>query len=136
MQKPLVGDRELQGKGKLNDFNSIQLPKDDEEILDGETFSAEAQARAIVQALLKEHHNKSEERINDSKQNNELKECLLNLPSLDVMDSPITINQIINHQVRDIPLQQSIMRDPDNYQHQGMQGYEVICKVEPALESD
>ena len=88
---------------------------------------------SVLQAILQEIGSKKEKQIDTR---DELRECLLNLPSLDVMDNPITINQIINHQARDIPLQQAIMRDPDNYQHQGMQGYEVICKVEPALESD
>ena len=62
-----------------------------------------------------------------------MKECLINLPPLQEMDNPFTINHIINHQARGIPLQ-SIMRDPDNYQQEGMQGIEVICKIDP--ESD
>ena len=121
MQKPSVGDKELQGKGKLIDFKSIQLPKDNEEIIDGETFNAEAFVQSIVKQI--------EERNYES-HHKELMECLLNLPPLEVMDNPITINQIINHQARDIPLQKKIMSDPDRYQHHGMQGYEVIYKVE------
>ena len=57
MKKPSVGDKELQGKGKPIDFNSIKLPKDDEEILDGETFQAEA--RAILHLMLNEQDNSS-----------------------------------------------------------------------------
>ena len=129
MKKPSVGDEELQGKGKPIDFNQIKLPKDDEEILDGETFQSEA--RAILQAIL----NKQIAEEADNSQNcetfyQELKECPLNLPPLHAMDNPIAINQIIDHQARDLPLQRKIMSDPDNYQHQGMQGLEVICKME------
>ena len=42
MEKPLVGDREVQGKGHLINFKDIKLPKYNEEILDGETFFQEA----------------------------------------------------------------------------------------------
>ena len=59
MKKPSVGDKELQGKGKPIDFNQIKLPKDDEEILDGETFQAEA--KAILQAMLNKQIAKEEE---------------------------------------------------------------------------
>ena len=130
MKKPSVGDEELQGKGKPIDFNQIKLPKDDEEIPDGETFQSEA--RAILQAMLNKQM--AEEEDNSSRNcetfHQELKECLLNLPPLKTMDNPITINQIINHQARDLPLQRKTMSNPGDYQHQGMQGLEVICKIE------
>ena len=42
MEKPLVGDREAQGKGHLINFKDIKLTKDNEDILDGETFFQEA----------------------------------------------------------------------------------------------
>ena len=42
MEKPLVGDREAQGKWHLINFKDIKLPKDNEEILDGETIFQEA----------------------------------------------------------------------------------------------
>ena len=38
MEQPTVGDRELQQKGRLIDFNKIEVPKDDKNILDGESF--------------------------------------------------------------------------------------------------
>ena len=39
MEIPTAGDKELQGTGGiLIDFKNINLPKDSEEILDGETF--------------------------------------------------------------------------------------------------
>ena len=39
MEKPSVGDREQQAKGGTTiQFKNIEVPKDDEEILDGETF--------------------------------------------------------------------------------------------------
>ena len=41
MEKPIVGDIEAQGKGHLINFKDIKLPKDNEEILDGETFFQE-----------------------------------------------------------------------------------------------
>ena len=69
MEKPLVGDRESQGKGHIINFKDIKLPKDNEEILDGETFFQEA-----------------------------LEECLLNLPTLTTGENPITITNISNHQ--------------------------------------
>ena len=53
MEKAIVGDRQAQGKGHLINFKDIKLPKDNEEILNGE-------------ALFQE----------------ELEECLLKLPTL------------------------------------------------------
>ena len=76
MKKPLVGDRESEGKRHLIDFKDIKLSKDNEEILDGETLFQQA-----------------------------LEECLLNLPTLPTGENPITIRNIANHQARDIPLQ-------------------------------
>ena len=70
MEKPLVGDREAQGKGHLINFEDIKLPKDNEEILDGETLFQEA-----------------------------LEEFLLNLPTLTTGENSITIRNIANHQV-------------------------------------
>ena len=75
MEKPLVGDRESQGKGHLIYFKDIKPPKDNEEILNGETFFKEA-----------------------------LEEFLLNLPTLTTGENPITIRNIANQQARDIPL--------------------------------
>ena len=42
MEKPSAGIKELQGRGKLINFNTIDIPKDDEEILDAETFLSAA----------------------------------------------------------------------------------------------
>ena len=69
MEKPLVGDREAQGKGHLINSKDIKLPKDNEGILDGETLFQEA-----------------------------LEECLLNLPTLTTGENPTTIRNITNHQ--------------------------------------
>ena len=65
MKKPSVGDEELQGKGKPMDFNSVALPKDDEETLDEETFQAEA--KPILQATLNKQM--AEEEEDNSSQN-------------------------------------------------------------------
>ena len=42
------------------------------------------------------------------------------------MDNPITINNIVNHQAADLPLQQKILLEPDRYQHREMEQFEVI----------
>ena len=42
------------------------------------------------------------------------------------MDNPITINNIVNHQATDLPLQNKIMTDPEHYQHLEIEQYEVI----------
>ena len=67
MEKPLVGDREAQSKGHLINFKDIKLTKDNEEILNGETFFQEA-----------------------------LEECLLYLPTLTTGENPITRRNIAN----------------------------------------
>lgn len=87
MEQPTAGIKELEGKGKRVDFTNMEVPKDDEEILDGESF----------------YHQ-------------EIEECLLNLPPLAEMRNPITIGNIINHQAKDIELQRKLMTNPDEYQ--------------------
>ena len=120
MEKPSAGVKELQGKGRLIDFHRIKLPKDNEEILDGETFLIEA--KQIVMTSLRQEALES----NDESFYIELQECLLNLPPLDVMDNPITVNNIVNHQSTDLPLLNKIITEPYDYRHEEMEGYEVI----------
>ena len=124
MEKPSAGVKELQGKGKLIDFNSIKLPQDNEEIIDGETFLNIAQQ--IVTGCTQ-----ATERSLDTNQNNEtfyieLRECLLNLPPLDVMDNPITINNIVNHQSSDLSLLNKVITDSHDFRHEEIEGYEVV----------
>ena len=123
MEKPSAGVKELQGKGRPIDFNKIILPKDNEEILEGETFLATAQriCEEIVNNQFELDNN-----YNDESFYQELQECLMNLPPLEEMDNPITINNIVNHQSTDLPLQRKILSDPHHYQHIEIEGYEVI----------
>ena len=100
MEKPSVGDSELQDKGTLIDFEGIEVPKDDQEI-DGESFVC----------------------VPDTA----ISECLLNLPPLIKMNNPITITSIVNHQGSDLPLQQKRIQDSDHYEHQEFQQFDVIC---------
>ena len=120
MEKPSVGVKELQGRRRQIDFNNINLPKDDEEILDGETFLSIAQK--FVESII----SKQEKEINNESFYKELQECLLNLPPLEEMDNPITTSNIVNHQSTDLPLQQKILSDPAHYQHEEIEEYEVI----------
>ena len=132
MEKPSVGIKELQGCGRLVDFKAINIPKDDEEILKGETFLATAQR--ICKSIIKEQEQESFQ--NKEVFYKELQECLLNLPPLKEMDNPITINNIVNHQATDLPLQQKIIADPVNYQHQEIKGYEVIHLRSPNVKGE
>ena len=104
MEKPSVGDRELQGKGRPIDFNKIAALKDNEEILDGESFFFDVEDR-------------------------EVQDCLANLTPLQEMHNPLTINNIMNHQAKDVALLQMIMKDPDHYQHETMQQREIIVFI-------
>ena len=108
MEKPTAGDRELQGCGKLIDFNNIKLPKDEEEIINGETFLVTAQR--ICERIIQEEERDS--LLNNESFYQELCKCLLNLPPFKEMDNPIMINNIVNHQARDLPLQHKILTDP------------------------
>ena len=119
MEKPAAGAKELKGLGRPIDFSKIKVPEDDEEILDGETFLDTA--RAIVSSITKSHQPLQFESFQV-----ELHECLLNLPSLEVMDNPITINNIVNHQATNLPLQRKVMLDSDFFRHKELEGYEVI----------
>ena len=104
MEKPSAGDKELRAikeqRGKLVNFKDIELPDDSEEILDGETFHMDL-----------------------------LSECLMNIPALEDPPNPLTISNIINHQSRDLALNQAIRDMPDSYQHKEMEEYDVICYV-------
>ena len=97
MEKPLVGDIEAQDKVYLIHFKDIKRPKENEEILDGETFFQEAS-----------------------------EECLLNLPTLPTGKNPITIRDTANHQSRDIPLQMAC-RDSNRYNHIEMHNTYFFC---------
>ena len=122
MEKPSAGIKEQQGLGCLIDFNNIDIPKDEEEILDGKTFLNIA--RAIVTSAIQTA--KTNNTRNDESFYTKLRECLLNLPPLLTMENPITINNIVNHQSTDLPLQRKRMSDPDKFQHEELEGYEVI----------
>ena len=58
-------------KGTLIDFNSLNVPKDDI-VIDDEVFTT-------------------------IDEDNELIDCLLNLPQLDYMENPINMTNIFNH---------------------------------------
>ena len=100
MDKPSVGDSELQGKGTLIDLEGIEVPKDDQEI-DEESFVC----------------------VPDTA----IAECLLNLPTLIEMNNPITITNIVNQQGSDLTLQQKIIQYADHNEHQEFQQFYVIC---------
>ena len=121
MEKPSAGVKELKGLGRFIDFNNIDIPKDDEEILEGETFLNTA--KDLVAQVLKT--NKRSTNNNESSQI-KLCKCLLNLPPLEAMDNPITISNIVNHQSTDLPLQRKIISDPHFFCHKEIEGYEVI----------
>ena len=95
--------------------------------VDGETFlniakDLVAQAIQTTESKIK---NKSKVK-NDESFYTELRECLLNLPSLETMDNPITISNIVNHQSTDLPLQRKILSNPNFFRHEELEGYEVI----------
>ena len=81
MEKPSVRDREQQAKGGTTiDFKDIEVPKDDGEIMDGETFHIETYTTT------------NESYYATFTEIPELMECYLNLPALDVMPAnPTTI---------------------------------------------
>ena len=111
MQKPSVGTKEQQGLGHLIDFNNIAIPKDDKEILDGETFLNIACDLVTAAIQTTETSNAR----NDKLFYIELRECLLNLPSLETMENPITITNIVNHQSTNLS-------DPDMFRHEELEG--------------
>ena len=95
MEKASVGVKEQQGHGRLIDFKKIVIPNDEEEILDGETFTN--WACDIVSNIIK--HRKTNK--NNKSFYKELNKYLLNLPPLKAMENLITIDNIINHQTSD-----------------------------------
>ena len=116
-----MGIKELQGCGKLIDFNNIQLPKDEEEIIEGETFISIA--HKFCESII---HDQKADIINDNSIYQDLEECFLNFPPLEEMDNLITTNSIDSHQATDLPLQRKIISNPEHFQHQEIEGYEVI----------
>ena len=118
MEKPSVGIKELQGWGKLINFNNIKMPKYDEEIIEGETFLA--MAHRLCESII--HEQKIDLTKNDNSFYQELRECLLNLPPLEEMDNPIMTNNSVDHQATNLPLQRKIISDPEHYQHQEIKG--------------
>jgi len=82
------------------DFNTIEVPKD-EFIIDDEAFIS-------------------------IDEDNDLMECLLNLPPLQEMQNPISMQNIRNHQLQDIQLIQQHNGNPILYPMQTMNGINVI----------
>ena len=80
----------------------------------------------MAHQLVKQITTSADSSQNDETFYTELRECLLNLPPLEVMENPITINNIVNHQATDLPLQSKILSDPFNFRHEEIQGYKVI----------
>ena len=102
MEKPTAGDKERQGTGgTLIDFKKIELPKDSEEILDGKTFFSSDYNRNEWSMTKESFVNLLEDTV--------YTECMLNLPH--DLPNPITTINIINHQARDIRLQEQVRND-------------------------
>ena len=81
------------------DFNQIAVPTDDENMLDGESFFL-----ADI----------------------EIQDCLLNFPPLAELYNPVTITNIVNHQMKDLPLMRLVIRDPDHYIQETIHRHEVV----------
>ena len=115
MKKPSVGDREQQAEGGTAiDFENIVVPKDDEEILDDETFQIDT------------FTTRNENYYATFREIPELMECYLNLLELDVMPAnPTTITNIINHQMRDRYLRMITLTN-NQYDHHEIQGQDVV----------
>ena len=129
MEKTSVGIKEQQGWGRLIDIHNIKLPKDNEEILDIETSLSAAQQ--ICETIINQQE--SNNTSNDESFYQELEECLLNLPPLETMDNPTTINNFVNHQATNWPLQNKIMLDPEHYHNREIEQFEVIHTLSPDL---
>ena len=114
-EKTSVGDREQQAKlGTTIYFKIIIVTKDDEDIMDGETFHIDTYTTT------------NESYYATFMEIPELMEWFLNLPALDFMpDNPTTITNIINHQMRDQDL--IIINLTNNqYAHHEIQGQDVV----------
>ena len=53
--------------------------------------------------------------------------CMLNLP--EDLANPVTTINIINHQARDIQLQEQLQNDPDHYTHEELHTLDVIVYI-------
>ena len=51
---------------------------------------------------------------------------MLNLPPLAELYNPVTITNIVNHQMKDLDLMRLVVRDSDHYRQETMQQYEVV----------
>jgi len=101
MASPTVSAKEASDKGHPINFTKIDIPKDTEEIPEGETFL-------------------------NIDEDNQMIDCFLNLPPLEQMANPIMIININNHQQADLELQQALQADPDHYMLQNMNGIEIV----------
>ena len=115
MEKPSVVDREQQAKGGTTiDFKNIEVPKDDEEIMDGENFHIDTYTTT------------NESYYTTFMEISELMECYLNLPALDFTPANTTnITTIINHQMRYVDLRMITLTN-NQYAHHEIQGQDVV----------
>ena len=54
-------------------------------------------------------------------------ECMLNLPQ--DLANPVTAINIVNHQARDIRLQEQVQSDPDHYTQEEIHTFDVIVYI-------
>ena len=102
IKKPSAGVKDQKGLTCLIYFK-IKIPKDKEEILECKTFLNIAWETFIN--IIKQRNNELFYK--------ELDKCWLNNPPLETMKNPIIINNIVNYQWTDSPLQRKIISHPN-----------------------
>ena len=112
---PIPGEGE---KGNIVDFKKLTVPVDpDTEVLHSESIPKQDEIDAEMPCLFSCCRNKDVE---------ELVECFLNLPALDVMQNPITIQNIQQHQFDDMDLNIRRDQEPWRYPVMEVQGRPIL----------
>jgi transposase InsO family protein len=131
MPKISVGDKELnmikEKKGDQVDFKLLKVPRqtEDEVYLITTTTAGDWNYNNTITTS-----NKDEPELFPTICNNddcEVIECLLNLPSFQNTDNPLTMINIANHQQNDPWLAQTVIVDPIHYPIKIINGITIVC---------
>ena len=145
MEKTSVGKKEIEmiekKKGTEINFKTLKVPPKEDDPLDDEVLFVTTTTSKDWNYINEEKYNNKDEPelfpticTND---NSEMIECLLNLPSYQYNDNPLTMINIANHQQTDLYLMDSMQRDPVHFPVKTINNIPIVCyREQPTMDDN
>ena len=140
-KKISVGKKELdmieRQKGTAVDFKLLKVPSKEDE--DEVNFVTTTTSKDWSYNNKETYNNKDEPELFPTickNNNNEMIECLLNLPSYQYNDNPLIMINIANHQQNDTYLMQSAQLDPVHFPVKITNNITIVCYCEQITMTD